>query len=71
MEKNRKMIKIDLLDKFREMEPEEDNTLPPVWLRKDYIARLNYYEKKMFDKAVDELAISGLVEYTPGVFPQK
>jgi len=36
MEKNKKMIKIDLLYKFKELEEVADDTLPPVWLRKDY-----------------------------------
>jgi len=70
MEKNKKTIKIDLLDKFREMGPEADNTLPRGWLRKDYIARLNSHERKIFDKAIGELVSSGLVEYSPGFFPK-
>ena len=70
MEKNMKMIKIDLLNKFREMEELPDPVLPRVWLRKDYIGGLNNHERKMFDLAVNELASSGLVEYTPGGFPE-
>jgi hypothetical protein len=70
MEKSRKMIKRDLLDKFREMGLETDNTLSPIWLRKDYIARLNSYEKKVFEEAIGDLVSSGLVEYSPGVFPK-
>lgn len=70
MGKNKKTIKIDLLDKFREMESEVDNTLPRGWLRKDYLAGLNRFEKEMFDTAVSELVANGLVEYAPGIFPK-
>jgi len=37
MEKSKKRIKIDLLNKFRELEEVADDTLPPVWLRKNYL----------------------------------
>jgi hypothetical protein len=70
MEKNKKMIKIDLLDKFREMEDAADPVLPRMWLRKDYLAGLNSHERKVFDQALRELVSKGLVEYTPGVFPK-
>jgi hypothetical protein len=70
MEKNKKIIKIDILDKFRELQGEEDAALPGTWLRQDYFRRLNTHEKKIFDQAVAELASSGLIEYTPGVAPE-
>jgi hypothetical protein len=70
MIKNKKMIKMDLLDKFKELEMEEDNRLPAAWLQNDYFRRLNAFEKKTFEKAVAELASSGLVEYKPGDCPE-
>jgi hypothetical protein len=70
MEKSRKRIKIDLLDKFREIEESPDTALPGGWLRNDYLAGLSSCEKRLFEQAVGELAASGLVEYTPGEFPE-
>ena len=52
------------------MEDIADDTLPPVWLRKNYLGQLNNHEKVVFEKAVGELASSGLVEYAPGGFPK-
>ena len=70
MNKNKKMIKMDILDKFKELELEEDNRLPVTWLQNDYFRRLNVFEKKAFDRAVSELASSGLVEYKPSDCPE-
>lgn len=70
MIRNKKRIKIDILDKFKEMESEVDSRLPKAWLKKDYFTRLNTWEKKTFEIAVAELASSGLVEYKPGVHPE-
>ncbi len=69
MEKNKKMIKMDILNKFREMEDEVARTIPEEWLKNDYFNRLNPIEKKLFNKAVTELASRGLVKYTPGLPP--
>jgi hypothetical protein len=69
MEKDKKTIKTDILNKFKELDQDVGGTLPRIWLRKDYVARLSQYEKIIFDKAVTELATNGLVEYTPGTFP--
>lgn len=70
MEKNIKTIKIDILDKFREISSEVGATLPVGWLLGDYLAPMNRYEKRAFKKAVNELVLKGLIEYTPGILPR-
>ena len=69
MGKNKKTIKIDILNKFREMENESGSMLPKNWLQEDYFTRLTASERKVFNRAVVELASAGLIEYIPGVFP--
>jgi predicted transcriptional regulator len=63
--RSKKMIKIDILEKFKELENEEAK-LPSGWLKMDYLMPLNTYEKKVFSKAVGELAASGLIECRSG-----
>ncbi len=62
MEKNKKMIKRDILDKFRSIEEAESDMLPPKWLASDYFTKLNREEKKECKKAVRELISTGIVE---------
>jgi len=66
MMNTKKMIKRDILEKFKELESEE-NILPDAWLKNEYLNRLNKHEKDIFEKAVGELASNGLVEYKAGV----
>ena len=61
MIKDKKMIKRDILDKFRSISEESDR-LPPKWLETDYFVNLNQHEKKIFKKAIDELISRGIVE---------
>ena len=70
MTKNKKIIKIDILEKFRELEHEADDKLPHNWLVNDYFGRMNTFEKITFDRALAELALSGLVAYKPGDCPE-
>jgi hypothetical protein len=70
MEKNKKTIKMDILEKFRELEEEAGSILPNDWLQHDYFDRLTTYEKQVFQQAAAELASIGLVEYDPGIFPE-
>ena len=70
MVKNKKMIKKDILGKFKELEMKEDKRLPVTWLQNDYFRRLNTIERKTFNKAVAELASRGLVEYKHGACPE-
>ena len=62
MEKNKKMIKRDILDKFRFIEEVEADILPPRWLTSDYFTKLNHEEKKECKKAIRELISTGIVE---------
>ncbi|UCH22121.1 MAG: hypothetical protein JSU83_02395 [Deltaproteobacteria bacterium] len=62
MAKDKKMIKRDILDKFRSIGEDETDVLPPTWLESDYLSNLNPEEKKEFKKAVNELISTGIVE---------
>jgi len=66
MAKDKKEIKKDILDMFRTLENEEDDVLPPEWLESDYIKRLNWEEKRLYQNAVNELISNGLVENVKG-----
>jgi hypothetical protein len=66
MIKNKKMIKRDILEKFRTINAEGDYILPASWLESEYLKDLDTEEKKIFKKAVDELIAKGLVEQGKG-----
>ena len=66
MIKNKKMIKRDILNKFRTINPEDGYIIPPSWLESDYFEDLDSEEKKIFKKAVNELISKGLVENVKG-----
>ena len=66
MIKNKKMIKRDILEKFRTINAEGDYILPASWLESEYLKDLDTEEKKIFKKAVDELISKGLVEPVKG-----
>ena len=59
--KEKKAIKKDILDKFRELDAEQDMELPENWLFDDYYNSLDSYEQKAFKQAVKELVSQGLV----------
>ena len=64
--KDKKMIKRDILDKFKTIEAEENFILPADWLESNYFRHLDSEEKKIFKKAVNELISKGLVENIDG-----
>jgi len=64
--KDKKSIKRDVLDKFREIEAEYNDQLPAHWLEWEYLKELKAAEKKMFKKAVQELTAAGIVESVEG-----
>lgn len=64
--KDKKAIKRDLLDKFRTLNAERDDILPPHWIDLVYLKRLNTEEKKLFKKAVQELISMEIVENVEG-----
>jgi hypothetical protein len=64
--KDKKTIKRDILDKFREIDAEDNDQLPPHWLELEYLKELKAEEKKMFKKAMQELITAGIVENVEG-----
>ena len=65
--KEKKTIKRDILDKFRALNAENDDLLPPHWLEMVYLKKLNTEEKKLFKKAIQELISMGIVENVEGL----
>jgi len=61
MLKTPKAIKRDILSKFRS-ELDNQDTIPPKWLREDYWQLLTSQEKSYFDQAVSDLVEKGLIE---------
>jgi hypothetical protein len=64
--KDKKTIKRDLLDKFRSLNAENNDILPPHWLEMVYFKKLNTEEKKIFKKAIQELVSMEIVENAEG-----
>jgi hypothetical protein len=64
--KDKKAIKRDILDKFKALNAEKNDLLPPHWIEMIYLKRLNAEEKKLFKKAIQELISVGLVENVEG-----
>ena len=70
MSKDIKEIKKDILDQFRAIEGEENDLLPENWLEEEYLPHLNAYEKKDFEKAIQQLASKGFLKYEKGPIPK-
>jgi predicted transcriptional regulator len=64
--KDKKTIKRDILGKFRALNAESNDLLPPHWLELVYLKNLNSEEKKLFKKAIQELTTVGIVENVEG-----
>jgi hypothetical protein len=64
--KDKKAIKRDILDKFKTLNSEKNDLLPPHWIEMMYLKRLNAEEKKLFKKAIQELISVGIVENVEG-----
>lgn len=64
--REKKTIKRDILDKFRTLSAEKNDTLPSHWLELVYLKELNAEEKKIFKKAIQELVSVGIVENVEG-----
>jgi hypothetical protein len=64
--KDKKTIKRDVLDKFRTLNAENDDILPPHWLELVYLKKLNSEEKKLFKKAIQELISMEIVQNVEG-----
>ncbi|NNF98254.1 MAG: hypothetical protein HKM93_02660 [Desulfobacteraceae bacterium] len=61
MPKDKKSIKKDILDKFREMDAEAGHVLPEGWLQDEYYTSLDAFDQKSFKQAVKELITKDLV----------
>jgi hypothetical protein len=64
--KDKKTIKREILDKFRSMNAENQETLPLHWLELVYIEKLSTDEKKLSKRAIQELIAVGIVENVEG-----
>jgi hypothetical protein len=64
--KDKKAIKRDIINKFRELDAESESTLPLHWLEASYLKMLNSEEIKLFRKAVQELIAMGIVTNVEG-----
>jgi len=60
--KDKKTIKREILDQFREIEAEHGDELNPEWLQNVYLKQLRRPEQKLYQKAVKELAAMGIIE---------
>ncbi len=70
MPKDKKAIKRDILNKFRAINGEANDILPPQWLVREYLVNLDRYEKKDFEKALQELMSKGFISYRKGAIPE-
>jgi hypothetical protein len=61
--KDKKAIKKDVLDQFRDMGEDAMQVLSHAWLEEYAADILSKDEKKLFDQAVKELVGKGLVEF--------
>ncbi len=66
MAKDKKDIKIDILNIFKSLQKEESNVLPSELLESDYLKQLKWDEKQQYQHAVNELISKGLVQYVKG-----
>ena len=66
MARDKKEIKKDILDMFRSLENDDGDVLSPEILETDYLKRLNWDEKPLYQTAVKELISNGLVENVKG-----
>lgn len=64
--REKKAIKRDIINKFRELDAEREDTLPLHWLETSYLKNLNAEETKLFKKAVQELISMGIVMNVEG-----
>ena len=64
--KDKKTIKREILDKFRSMNAENQETLPLHWLELVYLKKLSTDEKKLSKRAIQELISVGIVENVEG-----
>jgi hypothetical protein len=64
--KDKKTIKREILDQFREIDAGRGDELSPAWLEDVYLKQLRRPERKLYHVAVKELAAMGIVEKESG-----
>ena len=69
MSRDIKTIKKEILDQFRAMDGEENDALPKKWLEDEYFPVLDFFERKDFDKAIQQLAAKGVLKFEKGPVP--
>jgi hypothetical protein len=60
--KDKKTIKREILDQFREIDAQSGDELDSDWLEKIYLKDLRQPEQKLYQKAVKELTAMGIIE---------
>ena len=63
--KDKKTIKREILDRFREIEAGNGDELSTEWLANVYLKQLRRPERKLYHVAVKELAAMGIIEKRP------
>ena len=64
--KDKKTIKREIIDKFRSINAENQETLPLHWLELVYLKKLGIDEKKLAKRAIQELISAGIVNNVEG-----
>lgn len=70
MSRDIKTIKKEILDQFRAIDGEEDDELSEQWLQDEYFPGLDIFERKDFNKAIQQLAAKGFLTYQKGPVPK-
>jgi hypothetical protein len=64
--KDKKTLKREILDQFREIDAERGDKLDPEWVQNVYFKQLRRPEQRLYLKAVDELVVMGIIEKVRG-----
>lgn len=63
--KDKKIIKREILEQFREIDAGHGDELSPEWIKDVYLKQLRRPERKLYHMAVKELAAMGIIEKRP------
>jgi hypothetical protein len=61
MSRDIKRIKKDILDQFRAIDGEANDEIPEQWLQDEYLPVLDMFEKKDFNRAIQQFAAKGFL----------
>lgn len=62
MIRDRRTLRIKILDQFRLLGDDDEGALPREWIAREYLHNTSRAERKNFEDALRELAARGLVE---------